>query len=96
MHGDYEVDTARLRDFANNLQTEADDLKGKRAEPSPKPDAGRSSTEVAAALARLVDGATDLVAICTYVAEKVTMCADAYEQSDTAVADRFNELARWQ
>lgn len=92
--GGYEVDTGRLRDLANTLQAEADDLKSARPDPIPKPDAGRSTTEVAAALTRLVDGATDLVAICTYIAENVTAAAEEYERQDATAADHFHGLGR--
>lgn len=92
----YEVDTARLRDLANGILSQADDLKLKRPEPVPKPDTGRSSTEVAAAIARLVDGATDLVGICSYIAEGVIKAAEEYERADAASGDRFQGTAnRW-
>lgn len=87
------VDPARLRDLATGLTNEADALRARRVDP-PKPDAGRSTGELARATAHLLGGAQDLRKLCEYVAHNLIASAEAYEQADAAAAADLNRIVR--
>jgi hypothetical protein len=78
----FEVNTPELRRVADGLEAESGNLRSRRIDPTPRPDAGRSTGEAGGAVAYLVDKTADLANVLEYLATRLRETADNYDSAD--------------
>ena len=78
----FEVNTPELRRIADGLEAQSSNLRNRRVEPTPRPDAGRSTGETHGAVSHLVDKTADLANVLEYLSTRLRDTADNYDSAD--------------
>lgn len=92
MHGGFQVEPSRLRDAADDMRDIHAGLATAAGRLGASPDAGRSSGEVAGALAKLSSATSALGAAVLAMAGGLDDSAAAYEQADARTGACFDGL----